>query len=192
MESLHAFFISALAVTFGELGDKTQLLALVFAMRYKKALPIISGILVATLLNHILAGLVGHTIGNQIPENILRWLMGILFIAIALWTLKPDKLEEEEQPTHSRYGIFLTVVMTFFIAEMGDKTQVATVMLAAQYPSALVAVIAGTTLGMMIADVPTVLIGKLAAPKIPLRIVRFCAAFIFASIGVLVLLGVNV
>ena len=117
--------------------------------------------------------------------------MGTLFIGIAMWTLKPDKLDEEEQPKNSKHGIFFTVLLAFFIAEMGDKTQVATIMLSAQYQS-LVAVIAGTTLGMMIADVPTVLVGKLAAPKIPLRIVRFCAAAIFAVIGVLTLSGFTI
>ncbi len=191
MQDLQIFFISTLAVTFGELGDKTQLLALVFAMRYKKAFPIIMGILVATLCNHFFAGLLGYVFGMQIPQNILRWVMGTLFIGIAMWTLKPDKLDEEEQPKNSKHGIFFTVLLAFFIAEMGDKTQVATIMLSAQYQS-LVAVIAGTTLGMMIADVPTVLVGKLAAPKIPLRIVRFCAAAIFAVIGVLTLSGFTI
>ncbi len=185
------FLISTLAITLGELGDKTQLLALVFAMRYKKSLPIIMGILVATLCNHLLAGIVGSIFGAQIPQNILRWVMGVLFIGIALWTLKPDKLDEDEQPKSSQRSIFFTVFVAFFIAEMGDKTQIATIMLSAQYQS-LVAVIAGTTLGMMIADVPTVLVGKIAAPKIPLRLIRLCAATIFAVIGVLALAGFTI
>ncbi len=191
MYDFDVFLISTLAVTFGELGDKTQLLALVFAIRYKKALPIIMGILVATLCNHFFAGMIGYMFGAQIPDNILRWVMGVLFISIALWTLKPDKLDEDECPQHSKHGIFFTVLFTFFLAEMGDKTQVATIMLSAKYQS-LVAVISGTTLGMMIADVPTVLVGKLAAPKIPLRIIRVCAAVIFASIGILTLVGVTI
>lgn len=189
--SLNAFLVSTSSVAFGELGDKTQLLALVFAIRYKKATPIILGILAATLANHFIAALIGHTIGNQIPKETMRWVMGALFIGIALWTLKPDKLDDSDAIPIHRYGIFTTVFFTFFIAEMGDKTQAATFLLAAQFPS-IFSVIAGTTLGMMIADVPTVLIGKFAAPKIPLKFIHFCAATIFFAIGTLSLLGIGI
>ncbi|WP_434777073.1 TMEM165/GDT1 family protein [Neisseria sp. Ec49-e6-T10] len=185
---MEAFLISTIAITLGEIGDKTQLLALILAARFKKPVPIILGILCATLLNHALAGFVGHFIGNQIPHDILRWVMGIFFIIMAFWTLKPDEMDEDEQPKTSPYGVFMTTCIAFFLAEMGDKTQVVTIGLAAQF-QALFWVIAGTTLGMLIADIPAVILGKIASPKFPFKLVRYCAAAIFAVLGLLALFG---
>lgn len=186
---MEAFLVSTLAVAVGEIGDKTQLLALLLAARYKKPLPIVLGILVATLANHALAGLLGHWVVSHISSDLLRWALGLSFLAIAAWTLKPDEMGDEGI-TEGRYGVFLLTCVTFFLAEIGDKTQLATVALAAKY-SELTFVIAGTTLGMMIADVPAVFLGKIAAPNFPFHIVRYIAAAVFAVLGVLVLLGVG-
>jgi putative Ca2+/H+ antiporter (TMEM165/GDT1 family) len=182
---MDAFLVSTLAVTVGEIGDKTQLLAFLLAARYKKSLPIVAGILVATLLNHALAGLFGQWIVSQIAPHFLRWALGISFIFIALWTLKPDEFGEDELSA-SKLNVFWVTCITFFLAEIGDKTQIATVALAANYND-LFAVVAGTTLGMMIADVPAVYFGQWATPKFPFKLIRYLAASIFAIIGVLVL-----
>jgi putative Ca2+/H+ antiporter (TMEM165/GDT1 family) len=190
---MEAFFVSTLTVAVGEIGDKTQLLALLLAARYKKPVPIIFGILVATLANHALAGLLGHWVVTQIPEDWLRWALGLSFFGIALWTLKPDEMDDASinQGRNDAWpGIFVLTCITFFLAEIGDKTQIATVALAAKY-SNLPLVIAGTTLGMMIADVPAVLLGKIAAPNFPFKIVRWIAAGLFACLGVLVLLNLG-
>lgn len=187
---MEAFLVSTLAVTIGEIGDKTQLLALILAARFRKPLPIVAGILVATLLNHSLAGIVGELIRSALDPQLLRWLLGISFLAIALWALKPDTFDEEPR-RQSGAGVFIVTFVAFFLAEMGDKTQLATVALAAKYPD-LVAVVAGTTLGMLIADVPAVLLGDKAAPRLPLKAIRLVAAGLFALIGILVLLGVSV
>lgn len=184
---MEAFLVSTLAVTVGEIGDKTQLLALLLAARYKKTFPIVCGILVATLLNHALAGLFGQWIVTQISPHFLRWALGISFIAIALWTLKPDEMGEDELSA-SKLNVFWVTCITFFLAEIGDKTQIATVALAANYNN-LVAVVAGTTLGMMIADVPAVFLGQWASPNFPFKLIRYIAASIFAVIGLIVLLG---
>ncbi|MBC3917062.1 TMEM165/GDT1 family protein [Undibacterium sp. CY18W] len=186
---MEAFLVSTLAVTIGEIGDKTQLLALLLAARYKKPLPIVLGILVATLFNHTLAGLLGQWVASQFSPTLLRWLLGLSFLAIAVWTLKPDEMEDDgigDKP----YGIFMLTCITFFIAEIGDKTQLATVALAAKY-SNLPLVIAGTTLGMLIADVPAVFLGKIASPNFPFKVVRWLAAIVFAILGVLVLAGIG-
>ncbi len=188
--SMEAFFVSTAVVTIGEIGDKTQLLALMLAARFKRPVPIVLGILVATLANHTLAGLVGEWVRNVINPDNLRWGLGVSFIAVALWALVPDKMEDELSPV-GRYGIFLITLTTFFIAEIGDKTQLATVMLAAKFPS-LVSVIAGTTFGMLIADVPAVFLGNMASAKIPFKAIRIVAALLFAALGVATLLGVKI
>lgn len=186
---MEAFLVSALAVTVGEIGDKTQLLALLLAARYKKPGPIVLGILVATLANHTLAGLVGQLVATHVDATVMRYLLGLSFLAIAAWTLKPDEMDDGGI-SESRYGVFILTCVTFFLAEIGDKTQLATVALAAKY-SDLTMVIAGTTLGMLIADVPAVFLGKIAAPNFPFKYVRWCAAAVFAVLGVLVLLGME-
>ncbi|MGB2816117.1 MAG: TMEM165/GDT1 family protein [Burkholderiaceae bacterium] len=184
---MEAFLISTGVVALAEIGDKTQLLALVLAARFRKPVPIILGILVATLVNHALAGAAGAWISAAIGPTAMRWVLGLSFIAMALWTLIPDKYEEAKD-TAPRFGVFGTTLIAFFLLEMGDKTQIATVALAAKY-SSLVAVVAGTTLGMMLANVPAVLLGEVAAKKLPMRVVHSIAAAIFFALGVTVLLG---
>jgi Ca2+/H+ antiporter, TMEM165/GDT1 family len=184
---MEAFLVSTGVVALAEIGDKTQLLALVLAARYRKPVPIVFGILVATLLNHALAGSVGAVVARLVDPATMRWILGVSFVAMALWMLIPDRLEDEQQVKPPRFGVFATTLFAFFLLEMGDKTQIATVALAAKYPQ-LAAVVAGTTLGMMIANVPAVLLGEVAATKLPLRIVRAVCAAVFAVIGVLVLL----
>ncbi len=179
---MEAFFVSLVVVAVGEIGDKTQLLALMLAARFRKPLPIILGILVATLVNHALAGILGAWVRQVVPPEYLRWLLVASFFAVALWALKPDTIDEAQAPT-SRFGVFAVTAFTFFIAEIGDKTQIATVVLAARFDS-LIAVVAGTTVGMLIADVPVVLIGNKAAARIPLHLVRYVAAGLFALLGI--------
>jgi putative Ca2+/H+ antiporter (TMEM165/GDT1 family) len=185
---MEAFLVSTGVVALAEIGDKTQLLALVLAARYRKPVPIVFGILVATLLNHALAGTVGAVLARYVDPHVMRWVLGLSFLAMAVWMLIPDKLEGEQQVKPPRFGVFATTVFAFFLLEMGDKTQIATVALAAKYPQ-LAAVVAGTTFGMMLANVPAVLLGDVAATKLPLRIVRAVCAAVFAVIGVLVLIG---
>lgn len=184
---MQALLICTGVVALAEIGDKTQLLALVLAARYRQPWPIIFGILVATLANHALAAAVGTWLAAAVGPAALRWILGISFIAMALWTLIPDKYEEGSPPP-PRLGVFGTTALAFFLLEMGDKTQIATVALAARYDS-LVAVVAGTTLGMLIANIPAVLLGEVAARKLPLRLVHGIAAAIFLALGVLVLYG---
>ena len=180
---MDAFLVSAGVVALGEIGDKTQLLALLLAARFGKPLPIIAGILTATLVNHALAGILGNLVRSALPQDALRWVVAISFFAVALWALKPDTLADDEPATISRWGIFGVTTLAFFLAEIGDKTQVATIVLAAQFDS-LVAVVLGTTAGMLVADVPVVLIGKSASARIPFRAVRVVAAVLFAALGV--------
>jgi len=187
---MEALFISTGVVALAEIGDKTQLLAFILAARFKKPLPIVAGILVATLVNHGLAGALGAWITSVVSPEILRWVLGLSFIGMAVWTLIPDKIEDEETRAAQRLGVFGATLITFFLAEMGDKTQLATVALAAHYGAPLLVVI-GTTLGMLIADVPAVLVGNQFAAKIPLKIVHSIAATIFAAMGVLALLKVE-
>jgi len=187
---MEALFISTGVVALAEIGDKTQLLAFILAARFKRPLPIVAGILVATLVNHGLAGALGAWITSVVSPEILRWVLGLSFIGMAVWTLIPDKIEDEETRAAQRLGVFGATLITFFLAEMGDKTQLATVALAAHYGAPLVVVI-GTTLGMLIADVPAVLVGNQFAAKIPLKIVHSIAAAIFAAMGVLALLKVE-
>ncbi len=185
---MEAFFVSTGVVALGEMGDKTQLLAMLLAVKFKRPLPIILGILTATLINHALAGLVGGWIASALGPDVLRWVIGLSFLAMAGWMLIPDKLDDAPG-TGARYGAFITTTIAFFLAEMGDKTQIATVALAARYVE-LWWVIAGTTLGMLIADVPAVFIGDKLARKVSMKLVHGIAAAIFATLGVLTLLNV--
>ncbi|MCW5296998.1 TMEM165/GDT1 family protein [Herbaspirillum lusitanum] len=184
---MDAFLISTGVVALAEIGDKTQLLAFILAAKFRKPIPIILGVLVSTIANHAFAGALGAWITSLVSPETMRWILGVSFIGMAIWTLIPDKFDESEA-RFARFGVFGTTVIAFFLAEMGDKTQVATVALAAQY-HAFVPVVAGTTLGMMIANVPAVLLGDRIAGKIPVRVVHAIAALIFAIIGVMTLLG---
>ena len=189
-ESLvEAFLVSTGIVALAEIGDKTQLLAFLLAAKFRRPAPIILGIFVATLVNHACAGAVGAWITTLLSVEALRWMLGISFIAMAGWMLIPDKLDDEDSQL-AKHGVFLTTVIAFFLAEMGDKTQIATVALAAKY-HAIVAVVAGTTLGMMIANAPAVLLGNRIADRMPTKAVHVVAAAIFAVLGVLTLLGVD-
>jgi putative Ca2+/H+ antiporter (TMEM165/GDT1 family) len=185
MESL---LVSTGVVALAEIGDKTQLLAFILAARFKKPIPIIFGILAATLVNHGLAGALGAWITSLLTPEVLRWVLGASFLAMAAWTLIPDKIEEDETQIASRMGVFGATLVTFFLAEMGDKTQIATIAMAAHYPNPIL-VVAGTTLGMLIADVPAVFVGGKLAAKIPMKLVHSIAAGIFALLGVATLLG---
>jgi len=185
---MEAFLVSTVVVALGEIGDKTQLLALMLAARLRKPVPIILGIAVATLFNHTLAGLAGAWVRGIVPANYLRWLLAISFLIVAIWALKPDKFDDDAPVSYSRLGAFAVTVVAFFLAEIGDKTQIATVMLAARFDN-LVAVVAGTTLGMLIADVPVVLLGKFVAKKIPFKAVRIVAAGLFAVLAVVTLVA---
>ena len=185
---MEAFLVSAGVVALGEIGDKTQLLALVLAARFRKPWPIVAGILVATLVNHALAGFLGNLVRSLVPADVLTWLVALSFFAVAAWALKPDKLDSDAPPPATRWGVFGVTVVAFFLAEMGDKTQIATVVLAARFAS-LTAVVLGTTLGMLLANVPVVLIGKAASARIPFKAVRIAAALLFAALGVYVLLA---
>jgi putative Ca2+/H+ antiporter (TMEM165/GDT1 family) len=182
-----AFLVSTGIVALAEVGDKTQLLAFILAAKFRKPWPIIAGILLATLANHGFAGAVGAWITTLMGPDTLRWVLGISFIAMAVWTLIPDKFDEEDARL-ARFGAFGTTLIAFFLAEMGDKTQVATVALAAQYQS-LALVVAGTTVGMMIANVPAVILGGRIADRMPVRLVHGIAALIFAILGIATLLG---
>jgi putative Ca2+/H+ antiporter (TMEM165/GDT1 family) len=180
---MQAFFVSTGIVALAEMGDKTQLLSLVLAARFRKPWPIVLGILVATLANHALAGAAGAWVTTVVGPQVLRWVLGGSFIAMALWMLIPDQLDEGQDDKAPRLGVFGTTVIAFFLAEMGDKTQVATVMLAAQY-QAWAAVVAGTTLGMMLANAPVVWFGDRVTRKVPIRVVHGVSAAIFMALGV--------
>ena len=184
---LEALLVSTGVVALGEIGDKTQLLALMLAARYRRPWPILAGILVATLANHTLAGLVGNWVRALVTPEALRWVVAASFFAVAIWALAPDRLDDEASPSAGRFGVFGITVIAFFLAEMGDKTQIATAVLAAKYAS-LAAVIAGTTLGMLVADTPAVLIGNLSATKLPLKAIRIAAALMFVALGIYTLL----
>jgi len=187
---MESILVSTGVVALAEMGDKTQLLAFILAARFRRPLPIILGILLATLLNHGMAGALGTWITTVLDADLLRWVLGLSFIGMAIWTLIPDKIEEEETQIASKLGVFGATFITFFLAEMGDKTQLATIALAAHYAAPLM-VIAGTTLGMLIADVPAVFLGHKFAEKIPMRLVHSIAAGIFALMGVLTLVGAD-
>lgn len=182
---MEAFFTSTAAVALAEVGDKTQLLSLVLAAQLRRPWPLIAGILLATIINHGLAGALGAAVGDWLGPELLRWIVGLGFLAMAAWTLRPD--EAGDDPDASRHGPFLTALVAFFLAEMGDKTQIATVGLAAAFPGRLTGVVLGTTLGMMIANVPVVLLGEKIAAAFDLSRVRFVAAALFGLFGVWVL-----
>lgn len=185
---MEALFISTGIVALAEIGDKTQLLAFLLAARFKKPLPIIAGILCATVVNHGLAGALGAWITASLSPEILRWVLGASFIGMAVWTLIPDKIEDDEGDIAGRWGVFGATLITFFLAEMGDKTQIATVAMAAHFPDPVLVVV-GTTLGMLIADVPAVFIGDRLSARIPMRLVHGIAAALFAVLGAATLLG---
>ena len=188
---MEAFLVSTGIVALGEMGDKTQLLALLLAARYRRPWPIVWGILVATLANHAAAGAVGGWVAALMGPDLLRWVIGGSFLGMALWMLIPDKIDGDDMPgTRARFGVFGTTVIAFFIAEMGDKTQIATVALAARFPD-LLAVVAGTTLGMMLANVPAVFLGERVARAVPMTLVHVVSALIFAVLGVLTLMNVG-
>ena len=185
---MQAFLVSTGIVALAEMGDKTQLLSLVLAARFRKPWPIVLGILVATLFNHALAGAVGSWVTTALGPDVLRWVLGGSFIAMALWMLIPDKLDEGDGDGAPRAGVFVTTLIAFFLAERGDTTQVATVMLAAQF-NAWAAVVAGTTLGMMLANVPVVWFGDRITRKVPIRLVHTIGAVVFLVLGVIALVS---
>ena len=184
---MEALLISTGIVALAEIGDKTQLLAFILAAKFRKPVPICLGILVATIANHSFAGAVGAWITSQVAPETMRWVLGGSFLAMAAWTLIPDKFDEDDAKL-ARFGVFGTTLVAFFLAEMGDKTQVATVALAAQY-HAFYSVVTGTTLGMMLANVPAVLLGDRIAGRMPVKLVHRIAAGIFAVLGVATLAG---
>jgi Ca2+/H+ antiporter, TMEM165/GDT1 family len=183
---MEAFLVSTGIVALAEMGDKTQLLSLVLAARFRKPWPIVLGIFVATLFNHALAGALGTWVTTALGPDVLRWVLGGSFIAMAIWMLIPDKLDEGDGDAAPKYGVFVTTVAAFFLAEMGDKTQVATVMLAARF-DAWASVVAGTTLGMMLANAPVVWFGDRITRKVPIRLVHTIGAVVFLVLGVLAL-----
>jgi len=186
---MEAFFVSTGIVALAEMGDKTQLLALMLAVRFRRPWPIVLGILAATLANHALAGALGAWVTTVLGPTALRWVLGLSFLAMAVWMLIPDTLDDEgDTGRPPRAGVFGTTLIAFFLAEMGDKTQIATVMLAAQY-QAYAWVVAGTTLGMMLANAPVVWLGERLTRRVPIRLVHLVSAGIFGVLGVLALLG---
>ncbi|MEO5660465.1 MAG: TMEM165/GDT1 family protein [Polaromonas sp.] len=185
---MEAFLVSTGIVALAEMGDKTQLLALVLAARFRKPWPIVAGIFVATIANHGLAGVLGAWITTAVGPQTLRYILGASVLVMAVWMLVPDKLEGSDDAKAPRFGVFATTVLVFFLAEMGDKTQIATVMLAARY-DALVAVVAGTTLGMMLANAPVVWLGESVTRRVPLRAVHIVSAIIFLGMGFYALTG---
>jgi Ca2+/H+ antiporter, TMEM165/GDT1 family len=187
---MEAFITSLGVVAVAEIGDRTQLLALLLASQFRRPGPIICGIFVATLANHAVAGLTGEWLGTLLSPALLRWLLGLSFLAMAIWTLFPDRLDDGGLGVSQRRGAFLTTLIGFFLCEMGDKTQIATAALAARFDQ-LLPVIAGTTAGMMIANIPTVLFGHYSANRVGLRWTRFAAAAIFAVEAALTFAGYN-
>jgi putative Ca2+/H+ antiporter (TMEM165/GDT1 family) len=187
---MQALLVSTGVVALAEMGDKTQLLAFILAARFKKPLPIIAGIICATVLNHGLAGALGAWITSVMGPQTLRWLLGLSFLGMAVWTLIPDKIDDDDTRVAQRLGVFGATFIAFFLAEMGDKTQIATIAMAAHFEQAVVVVI-GTTLGMLIADVPAVVLGDRMAARVPLKLVHGVAAALFAVMGVATLMGVG-
>jgi Ca2+/H+ antiporter, TMEM165/GDT1 family len=187
---METFFVSTAVVFLGEIGDKTQLLALLLAAKFRKPAPIIAGILAATVLNHLFAAVLGVWVAAAMGASLLAWVVGVSFLGMAVWALIPDKLDADMASADSKManssGVFATTTVVFFLAEMGDKTQIATVALAARYQNLLV-VVAGTTLGMMLADVPAVLFGQTLAKRVSMRVMRSVSALLFAVLGVLAL-----
>ncbi len=179
MESL---LVSIGVVTLGEMGDKTQLLAMLLAARYRRPWPIVAGILVATLANHAMAGALGGWVASLMGPQVLRWVIGASFLAMAAWMLIPDRLDDDGPAAARHGGVFATTLVAFFLAEMGDKTQLATVALAARFED-LAAVVVGTTIGMLLANVPAVFLGDKLAARVPMKLVHGAAAAIFALLG---------
>ncbi|WP_038202408.1 TMEM165/GDT1 family protein [Xenophilus azovorans] len=186
---MEAFLVATGIVALAEMGDKTQLLSLVLAARFRKPWPIVLGIFAATVVNHALAGAVGAWVTRVLGPDVLRWILGVSFIAMAAWMMIPDKLDEDDTPRTSRFGVFGTTLIAFFLAEMGDKTQIATVMLAARFTQDYVPVVIGTTLGMMLANAPVVWLGERIVRKVPIRLVHGVSAVIFLVLGVAALAG---
>ena len=184
---MEAFLVSTLSVAIGELGDKTQLLALVLAARFRRPVAVILGILCATIANHACAGFAGAWLRGILSVELLRWLVGVSFLAVAAWSLVPDRMDDDQAPAEGG-SAFLVTAAAFFFAEFGDKTQVATLMLAARYDN-LIAVVCGTTLGMLCADAPAVALGTALPFALPLRAVRLAAAALFGALGAAALLG---
>jgi putative Ca2+/H+ antiporter (TMEM165/GDT1 family) len=184
---MEAFLVSTGIVALAEIGDKTQLLAFLLAAKFRKPLPIVLAILVATIANHAFAAAIGTWVTSILSPQVLRWVLGLSFLLMAAWTLIPDKLEEGDAKL-AKYGVFLTTLVAFFLAEMGDKTQIATVALAAQYNN-FHAVVLGTTFGMMLANVPAVYLGERIADRLPVRLVHSVAAVVFVVLGGATLLG---
>ncbi|HXE22253.1 MAG TPA: TMEM165/GDT1 family protein [Rhodoferax sp.] len=188
---MEAFLLSTGIVALAEMGDKTQLLALVLALRFRRPWPIVLGILTATIVNHALAGAVGAWVTFQLGPHVLRWVLGLSFLAMAVWILVPDKLDDGQARKAPRFGVYGTTVLSFFLAEMGDKTQIATIMLAAQYNP--YEVVAGTTFGMILADAPVVWLGermtRLVTRRVSMRVVHGVSAAVFTALGLLALLG---
>ncbi|HEY2419250.1 MAG TPA: TMEM165/GDT1 family protein [Steroidobacteraceae bacterium] len=184
---MEAFLISIASVALGELGDRTQFLALILATQLRRPLAVILGILVATFANHLLAAFIGQWAGSFLSPGILRWTLGISFLALAAWALIPETAEAAPR-ARDGYGAFMVTVIAFFLAEMGDKTQIVALALAAKYHQ-LVAVVGGTTLGMMIVNVPTVLLAEHVTRIVPLKWMRVAAALVYAVLGVLTLMG---
>ena len=182
---METFLISITTISVAEIGDRTQLLSLLLAARYRRPWPIIAGILCATLANHAVAGVIGVWFGSLLKPRSLEIVVGISMIAMAIWTLKPDTLDESSGGAGAM-GAFLATLTAFFVAEIGDKTQIATLALAAAYPN-LLAVVAGTTAGMMIANVPVVFLGKAFADRLPLKAIHVGAAVLFAILGIVFL-----
>ena len=181
---MQAFLVSTGIVTLAEMGDKTQLLALVLAARFRQPWPIVFGIFIATLANHAMAGALGAWVTTQLTPQMLRWILGASFLLMAVWMLIPDKLEGDKPDSTTRFGVFASTVIVFFLAEMGDKTQLATVMLAAKY-EAFIGVVAGTTLGMMLANAPLVWFGERITRRVPMRTVHSVSALVFVVLGLL-------
>ncbi|TWI60516.1 putative Ca2+/H+ antiporter (TMEM165/GDT1 family) [Pseudoduganella lurida] len=186
---MEAFLVSTGIVALAEIGDKTQLLAFVLATQFRRPLPIVAGIFVATVVNHFCAAAVGTWLTELMGPNVLRWILGLGFIAMAAWIMVPDEIDEDDKPS-GNHGVFVATLIAFFLAEMGDKTQIATVALAARFDD-MASVVMGTTLGMMLANVPAVYLGRKAATAVNLKLVHGIAAAIFVVLGIATLMGVG-
>jgi putative Ca2+/H+ antiporter (TMEM165/GDT1 family) len=176
--------VSTGVVALAEIGDKTQLLALVLAARFRRPWPIVAGILVATIANHAVAGLAGAWFAHLLEGPWLRWIIAGSFVAVGIWALFPDRFEDDDKPAMERYGAFMTTTIAFFFVEIGDKTQIATVALAGRFAADVAAVVAGTTIGMILANAPAVWLGDKLAHRLPLKLIRICAASVFVVLGI--------
>ena len=176
--------VSTGVVAIAEIGDKTQLLALVLAARFRRPWPIVAGILVATIANHAVAGLAGAWFAHLVEGPWLRWIIAGSFVAVGIWALFPDRFEDDDKPAMERYGAFLTTTIAFFFVEIGDKTQIATVALAGRFAADVAAVVAGTTIGLILANAPAVWLGDKLAHRLPLKLIRICAAGVFVVLGI--------